>query len=137
MSAQTKLENITIVTGSCPFNTGGLAFQDAAPIHQCVFVPSNLHTVESRQAAFNFVSSIEHGCGSCSNVILYGDENSVEVVWSGCGNVQAPIINRSLQGLEIEDLGFINENGRTAHIILVKNVSLTEVTSRFEAIYLN
>jgi hypothetical protein len=135
MSAQTKLENITIVTGACPFNAGGLAFQDAAPIHQCVFVPNNLHTVESRQAAFNFASSIERGCGSCSNVVLHGDENSAEVVWSGCGNVQAPIINRSLQGLETEDLGFINENGKTAHIILVKDASLSEVKSRFEAIY--
>jgi hypothetical protein len=137
MSAQTETKNAKIVTGNCPFNAGGLLFQDPAPIHECVFVPSNLHTVESRQAAFDFVSSIEHGCGSCSNVILHGDETGVEVVWSGCGNVKAPIINKSLQGLAVDDLGFVNENGRTAHIIFVKDASLREVKSRFEAVYSN
>lgn len=137
MFTQLEEKHIKIVTGNCPFNAGGLAFQDPAPIHQCIFVPSNLHTVESRQAAFDFVSSIEQGCGSCSNVILHGDENSVEIVWSGCENVRLPIINKSLHGLAVEDLGFVNNNGRSAHIIHVKDSSLHEVKSRFEAVYSN
>lgn len=128
-------EKVMVVPGICPHTTGGLAFQEPAPIHQCVFVPSNLHTVESRQAAFSFVASIEKGCGSCSNVILHGGREGVEVIWSGCGNVQGPIIDRALRGLTVKNLDLVNENGGSAHIFLVTNTSLQEVKSRFEAVY--
>jgi len=131
----TSQEHVMIVPGICPHSIGGLAFQEPAPIHQCIFVPSNLHTVESRQAAFNFVASIEQGCGSCSNVILHGGADGVEVIWSGCGNVQGPIIERALQGLTVKNLNLVKENDGSAHILLVTDVSLPEVQSRFEAVY--
>ena len=131
----TQQEKVMIVPGTCPYTIGGLAFQEPAPIHQCIFVPSNLHTVESRQAAFNFVASIERGCGSCSNVILHGSDDGVEVIWSGCGNVKGPIIDQALQGLPVTNLNLVDETGGSAHVLLVKHASLPEVKSRFEAVY--
>ncbi len=130
-------DKVMIVPGMCPHNDGSLAFQEPAPIHQCVFVPSNLRTVESRQAAFNLVASIEQGCGSCSNVILHAREDGVEVIWSGCGNVQGPIIDKALRGLTVQNLDLVNENGGSAHILLVTDANLLEVKNRFEGVYSN
>ncbi|MFM8331334.1 MAG: hypothetical protein ACKN9T_06565 [Candidatus Methylumidiphilus sp.] len=81
------------------------------------------------------MASIEHGCGSCSNVILHGADHGVEVIWSGCGNVQGPIINQALRGLTVQDLDLVDEGKGSAHIFLVADASLAEVKTRFEAVY--
>jgi hypothetical protein len=135
----TSLDEIKIVNGSCPFVTGELAFQDSAPINQCVFLASQLHTVKSRAEAFSLVASIEHGCGSCSNVILHPieGENSVEVIWSGCGNVKGPIIDKALKGLELKNLDLIEEHSGFAHVIVVSNSTYAEIEKRFISAYTN
>lgn len=128
---------IKVVTGICPFTSNGLAFQDPAPIHQCVFLPSNLHSVSSRDEAFSLVASIEHGCGSCSNVILHPikDTNDIEIIWSGCGNVKGPIIDQALKGLEVKSLNLIEEQNGSAHIVVALNTSYDEIKNRFIRVY--
>ena len=133
-----SLNEIKIVTGPCPFTTGELAFQDSAAIHQCVFLPSNLHTVTTREEAYQLVASIEHGCGSCSNVILHPiDSNEVEVIWSGCGNVKGPIIDKALQGLTVKDLNLVEDQKASVHILVVSDCSFADLNNRFTAVYTN
>lgn len=128
--------SIKIVTGSCPFNEGNLAFQDSAPVHQCIFHSDNLHVVNSREEALQLVASVEKGCGSCSNVILHEIEGHVEVIWSGCGNVKGPIIDKALQGLAAEKSDLLTEAEGSAHVITVANTTLSDVRNRFETVYL-
>ncbi|MCF7987338.1 MAG: hypothetical protein K9L60_07200 [Methylovulum sp.] len=132
-----SIHDVKVVTGNCPYHTGELAFQDPAPIHQCVFLANNLHVVTTREEAFSLVASVEKGCGSCSNIILHpiANENKVEIIWSGCGNVKSPIIDKALTGLQLNDLNIVEENNHSAHILVALDCSPKDIENRFMAVY--